>query len=133
MPVFALLRFWREGLAVLLIIGVGFLWTMYKTEKALKEKAQRAAATSKLASEISQQMAINWQDIAEIKSKAANRRGKLNALQKNNDLDGLADDFNAPGAGGVRSNRTGHPQGGAQAPARYHAAEGAPATYQEAP
>jgi hypothetical protein len=117
------------GLAVLIgLIGLG----AWKWEHAGKLKAQAAKATAEQGLQIGYEGYVKlYQEREAIKARADQQRRKLNELRQKNDLDGLADTFNNPG--GVRRPLSSNPKGGAKAPARYRAADGTPAEYQEAP
>lgn len=117
------------GLSVLIgLIGLG----AWKWEHSAKLKAEAKETTAKQALQIGYEGYVKlYQEREAIKAKADQQRRKLNELQQANDLDGLADTFNNPG--GVRRPVSPNPKGGAKAPARYRAADGAPAEYQEAP
>ncbi len=112
------------GLVVLAVLG------LLKWEHNAKLKAQGQLATAQTAAAISQQQLLLYQEREEIQGKAQKKRGKLNELQRKNDLDGLADDFNAPN--GVRRARPANPPGGVKAPARYKDAGGTGPEYEEA-
>jgi hypothetical protein len=113
------------GLAVLAILGV------LKWEHEAKLKAQAHDATTTKGYQILNEGYLKlYQEREEIKAKATKKRGKLNELRQKNDLDGLADDFNAPG--GVRHALPANPQGGVKAPARYKDAGGTGPEYEEA-
>ena len=117
------------GLSVLIgLIGLG----AWKWEHAGKLKAQAAKATAEQGLQIGYEGYVKlYQEREAIKARADQQRRKLNELRQKNDLDGLADTFNNPG--GVRQPLSANPKGGAKAPARYRAADGTPAEYQEAP
>jgi hypothetical protein len=117
------------GLSVLIgLVGLG----AWKWEHAGKLKAQAAKATAEQGLQIGYEGYVKlYQEREAIKARADHQRRKLNELQKANDLDGLADTFNNPG--GVRQPLSANSKGGAKAPARYRAADGTPAEYQEAP
>jgi hypothetical protein len=117
------------GLSVLIgLIGLG----AWKWEHAGKLKAQAAKATAEQGLQIGYEGYVKlYQEREAIKARADQQRRKLNELRQKNDLDGLADTFNNPG--GVRRPLSANPKGGAKAPARYRAADGTPAEYQEAP
>ena len=117
------------GLSVLIgLIGLG----AWKWEHAGKLKAQAAQATAEKGLQIGYEGYVKlYQEREAIKARADQQRRKLNELRQKNDLDGLADTFNNPG--GVRRPVLPNPQGGIKAPARYRAADGTPAEYQEAP
>ena len=91
------------GLAVLAALGVlhfEHTWRV-KAEAQLEEKTK--------AMEITKELKELQKEIGDIKAKAAQTRGKLNALEKAGDLGGLADYYNQPN-GGVRP--VGPPAGG---------------------
>jgi len=132
MPLLAIFQFIgiRGVIALALAAALGLCYVGYKAEKYEKEKAQASLATKTTANEIMQEQIKLYQEREEIKATATKKRGKLNALQQENDLDGLADDFNAPG--GVRHALPANPQGGVKAPARYKDAGGTGPEYEEA-
>jgi len=117
------------GLSVLIgLVGLG----AWKWEHAGKLKAQAAQATAEQGLQIGYEGYVKlYQEREAIKARADQQRRKLNELRQKNDLDGLADTFNNPG--GVRRPLSANPKGGAKALARYRAADGTPAEYQEAP
>ena len=117
------------GLSVLIgLVGLG----AWKWEHAGKLKAQAAQAIAEQGLQIGYEGYVKlYKEREAIKARADQQRRKLNELRQKNDLDGLADTFNNPG--GVRRPVLANPQGGAKAPARYRAADGTPAEYQEAP
>ena len=117
------------GLSVLIgLVGLG----AWKWEHAEKLKAQAAKATAEQGLQIGYEGYVKlYQEREAIKTRADQQRRKLNDLRQKNDLDGLADTFNNPG--GLRRPVLANPQGGTKAPARYRAADGTPAEYQEAP
>ncbi len=110
------------------LVGLG----AWKWEHTAKLRAQAAKATAEQGLQIGYEGYVKlYQERETIKARADQQRRKLNELRQKNDLDGLADTFNNPG--GVRRPVLANPQGGTKTPARYRAADGTPAEYQEAP
>lgn len=116
-----------------LSVLIGFIGFMaWKWERAGKLKAQVKTATAEKGYQILNEGYLKlYQEREAIKAKANQQRRKLNELRQNNDLDGLADDFNNPG--GLRCPMQPNPQGGVKAPARRYRAAGTGEEYQEAP
>jgi hypothetical protein len=103
-----------------------------KLEHNAKLRAEAREATMKAAYQIGYEGYVKlYQERDKIKAQADSQRRKLNELQQNNDLDGLADIFNSPG--GVHHSLPPNSPGGPGRPARYKTADGTPAEYQETP
>jgi len=113
-------------------LAVAAVLVVLKWEHAAKLKAQAGRAAAEQGLQIGYEGYVKlYQEREAIQAKADQQRRKLNELQQANDLDGLADTFN--NSGGVRRPVQPNPKGGAKAPARYRAADGAGVEYQEAP
>lgn len=117
------------GLSVLIgALGFG----AWKWEHAGKLKAQAKLATAEQGYKILNDGYLKlYQEREKITAKAATQRRILRELEKANDLDGLRDDFNAPG--GVRRPLHSNSQGSTQAPAAYYDPTAPGTQYQEAP
>lgn len=113
-------------------VAVAAVLIVLKIEHNAKLQAQAAKATAEQGLQIGYEGYVKlYQEREAIKAKADQQRRKLNELRQKNDLDGLADQFNNPG--GVRRPVQPNSNGGAKTPARYRAADGSDAAYQEAP